>query len=165
MTVRSSEGPGLATHFNSKSCAGRGEVSDVECHNSVSSPEDRSFQDHLVVWIPELRLPGSVSHHRIPESHKISSNSLTSLLESPDSFNCSGRVSTASYSSTSGVESTKSNCASKAAVNIARDAPCSLRSAATSMQVSNTSRAHHHITCNINMSSTCSGLLLHLARL
>lgn len=62
----------------------------------------------------------------------------TSALLSPQAARCCGRVSTASYSRMSGTESSNSNCRFKAANKSWREAPLSLRSAATTTSVSRT---------------------------
>ena len=62
----------------------------------------------------------------------------TSSSLAHEAFRCSGRFRTSSYSSISGTESSNSNRRSSAANNIWREAPVSLRKAATSTSVSRT---------------------------
>src|ERR1017187_5970905 len=81
-----------------------------------------------------------------------SSTSFISSALKPLSFKCSGRVSTASYSSISGTEANTAIRRPSAASKSWRDTPRSLRIAATTTSVSSTSRIEickNDITCNI----------------
>ena len=67
-----------------------------------------------------------------------SSTCSTSHLCKPLAFRCSGRVKTASYSNINGTERSRSNRRYKAASSSCREAPRSLRTAATITSVSRT---------------------------
>ena len=76
----------------------------------------------------------------------------TSSESNPHAAKCSGLVSTDSYSRIKGTESSKSNCRFKAANKSSRDAPVSLRKAATITSVSKTKETDtriYDIACNI----------------
>jgi len=75
--------------------------------------------------------------------------SFISVALNPLASKCSCRVRTASYSTISGTGTRNSTLWSRAHSRICRDAPRSLRSAATRTPVSRTSRKYQHITCNI----------------
>src|SRR6266576_4277137 len=86
-----------------------------------------------------------------PTEASSSSTADTSSLLAPDAARCSGRVRTDSYSSIKGTDKSKSNRRARAASSTWRDAPMSLRKAATSTSVSKTYAfiTHQDIACDI----------------
>jgi hypothetical protein len=115
-----------------------GEIALIERHDCAGASVNCGLQNRVVVrigqpWPPSESKPNGPCYAAMSSRTRPTSSVLNLLAAK-----CCALVSTASYSSMSGTESNNSNCRSKAASKSWREAPRSLRNAATITSVSST---------------------------
>ena len=122
-------------HIAIEACSSGGKVTQIERHDN---PVNGVFQTMSWSGSDSLGLQGNARRTGLATTAKSSRTRPTSALLKPLAANCRGRVRTASYSKISGTDGNNSNWRCKAANESWREAPPSLRSAATITSVSRT---------------------------
>ena len=117
----------------------------VEGYDEAGVSVDRGLQDHFITRIGELRPPRKTGVTGVPAAASASRIASISPAVAPAAVMCSVRFKTASYSTISGTDRITSKCLFKAETSRRRDAPVSLRTAATSTVVSRTTRTRENI--------------------